>query len=89
MKYNVLDMPHLRQLFEIDNESDVVEYNVNVFKGYYNLYSYNQYINNIYKPNKVKHFKRSLATHGFDVVELGDVANTTQISKKQQVITDQ
>ncbi len=53
MKYNVFDMPRIRQLFEIHNESDVVEYNVNVFKSYYELYSYNQYISNIYiNPTK-------------------------------------
>ncbi len=81
IKHNVHDLPHLRQPFEVDTESDDVEYNVNVFKGYYNLYSYNQYINNVYNSNKVKHFKRVLATHGFDIEEIGDVSNTTKISK--------
>ena len=89
IKYNVFDMPHIRQLFEIHNESDVVEYNVNVFKSYYELYSYNQYMSNIYKSNKVKHFKRILVSHGFDVVQLGDVTNPTKISNNQQAIMNQ
>ena len=76
----MFETPHIRQLFEIHNESDVVEYNVNVFKSYYDLYSYNQYINNTYKSSNVNHFKCTLALHGFDVVELGDVINPTKIS---------
>ena len=68
IKYNVFDMPHIRQLFEIHNESDVVEYNVNVFKSYYELYSYNQYISNMYKSNKVKHFKSIIVSHNYFVI---------------------
>ncbi len=37
IKHTVHKMPHLRQLFEIANEDDTVEYQVNQFKGYYKL----------------------------------------------------
>ena len=82
-------MPHIRQLFEIANEDDTVEYQINNFKGFYNLYTYNQYINNIYSSNKVRHFKRILATHGFDVVEIGDAGNPTKVSKGMMGFMDQ
>ena len=89
IKHNVHNMPHIKQLFEIANESDVVEYKVKYFMGFYKLYSYNQFINNIYKSNKVKHFKRILATHGFDVVEIGDASNPTKVSKGMLGFMDQ
>ena len=89
IKHNVHDMPHIKQLFAIANESDVVEYQVKYFMGFYSLYSYNQYINNIYKSNKVRHFKRILATHGFEVVEIGDASNPTKVSKGMLGFMDQ
>ena len=89
IKHNVHDMPHIKQLFEIANESDVVEYQVKYFMGFYRLYSYNQYIHNSYSSNKVKHFKRILATHGFDVVEIGDASNPTKVSKGMMGFMDQ
>jgi hypothetical protein len=89
IKHNVHNMPHIRQLFEIANESDDVEYKIKYFMGFYKLYSYNQYINNVYRSNKVKHFKRILATHGFDVVEIGDASSPTKVSKGMLEFMDQ
>ena len=73
----------------MSTEADTVEYQVRNCMGYYNLYSYNQYINNIYNSNKVKHFKRILATHGFHVIEIGDVINPIKVSKGQMVVLNQ
>ena len=89
IKHNVHDMPHIRNLFEMSDENDTVEYKVINFMGYYNLYSYNEYMHYIYHSNKVKHFKLILATHGFDVEEIGDVGKPTKVSKELTRVMDQ
>ena len=61
------------------DENDEQKFNDNTF---FKLFSYNEYINDIYKTNKEAHFKNILINNGFKLSEFGE---TKKLKSKEEL----
>lgn len=69
--------------FTID-ENDELKFNNNTF---FKLFSYNEYINDIYKTNKEKHFKQILLNNGFILSNQNDKKKLIKDTKNKLINT--
>ena len=89
-KYNTLDgaMSHLKNISKYEKETtlnkmcgsfdDNDEYKFNE-NSFFTLYSFNEYLNDIYNTNKKQHFYLKLYENGFKIIEKG---NTETLNKE-------